>query len=527
MPPSTRSSIDWPKVLGPILCLDPTPTVGAISADELEALDETLNSYPRRAIRPRPTIPLSELPFASEPVRWFPPGRFVHDTVGQQPVRPGAYLQHAARDYYIQDAGSMLALALCDVQPGQWVCDTCAAPGGKSGGLSETLAGHGMLLANEVIRSRLSILNLALARTGHANHVITNLEIEALAQLCGAAFDCVLVDAPCTGQALVSRGKQSLAAFGVAQIDHSRQRQQRILRAAAGLVKPLGRLVYSTCAFSFAENEQVVLDFLQEQPGWRLGIQPSLAAWNSPVLEGCYRVWPHRDGCGGAFAALLLKTDDTPAPAVEHVPAGRRDSHSRSTYSHSPHSHSRQSWERQAALPSGIHWLAPHDTGQFWRTGNCIHRFAPHIPTAWIESAVAGTALAECPTARQVSAHGSAHSPAHHSSHLSASTARWIPCFDAALLATELSPIESLTAGLGSQTLCTEAPPQPTCNLDDAQAVQYVLGQAVRVATGPEDWCVVTWRDRRLSWGKVSQGVLKNHFPKPLRQQAIVATPNP
>src|SRR5690606_29606672 len=116
----------------------------------------------------------------------------------------------------------------------------------------EQLDGRGWLLANEVIASRWPILNLALERSGYGNYLVTHRDVAALERQCGAAFDCVLVDAPCTGQSLVARGKQSPAAFSATQIEHSAARQARILRSAAAMTRPGGRLIYSTCTYSFA-----------------------------------------------------------------------------------------------------------------------------------------------------------------------------------------------------------------------------------------------------------------------------------
>ncbi len=475
-PQPAHKAIDWHAVLGPVLAAtehDPR----AVSPLELEALESATFAHVRRAIRPRPTLPMDQLPFASEPVPWFQRGRFIVDTGIPPPVRPGAFLHYAAGDYYIQDAGSMLALALCNIQPGDWVCDTCAAPGGKSSAVLESLNGQGILLANEVIRSRLAILNLALVRCGYGNHLTTNLEVEELRQLCGRAFDCVLVDAPCTGQTMVARGKQSMAAFGAVQIEHSSARQQRILRESAGLVKPAGRLVYSTCAYSFAENEQIVQDFIDGHPGWRLSFVEGLEAWQSPIAEGCYRVWPHRQGCSGAFAALLVNDADTTESANLNDSLRRPQSLSAS----------QRRWEPLATLPQSVDWMPGIDSGQWWRSRDQLHRFDAHLPAAWIETAaVAGINIAESHSQRADSNTGE----------------RWTPSYASSLLSAETTDL-------------------PLLELDDARAIRFVAGEAVPYDGGDGRWCIATWRSRRLAWGKLTRGTLKNHFPKALRQTAI------
>lgn len=457
--------IDWHHVLGPLLT-----NHQLFDTAELQQLEAATLSFARRAVRPAPGVSSDALPFETEPVAWHARGRFVSDRLDAtgKPIRPGGFVHHAAGDYYIQDAASMLALTLCDVAPGQWVCDACAAPGGKSTALLEALAGQGLLLANEVIASRLAILNLALDRGGYANRLVMNCDIEQLAALCGSAFDCVLVDAPCTGQTMLARGKQSLAAFSPVQIEHSSARQLRIARAAMRLVKPGGRLVYSTCSFSFAENEQIVLTLQEQCPDWRLVSQPGLESWQSPLAAGCYRIWPHREGSAGAFAALLVRSESPRLESPEWNDARPQSSR----------------WQRLESLPTDIAWFQERQpTGQWWANKRQLHRFDAAIPAAWIERANAGVCVAEN------------------------KQTRWEPRF-------------------GSATLPQEVGQAPNAlELEDSQAIAFVAGEALRCGKKEFDWCVVRWRGRPLGWGKVAAGVLKNHFPKPLRQTQLLAKP--
>ncbi len=451
-------SIDWPYVLGPL-----ASPAGGFSASELLELEAAIFELPQRAVRPRPTLSESELPFQTRVVPWFSAGRFVHSPT----VRPGAFLQHVAGDYTIQDAGSMLALAMCDVSPGQLVCDVCASPGGKSTGILERLGGHGVLVSNEVIASRVEILSLALCRSGYGNQIVTNLEVQRLGEAYGSAFDWVLVDAPCTGQSLVARGKQSRAAFSAAQIQHSSARQMRIIRAAADLVRPGGRLVYSTCSFSYAENEGIVQWFLGEHPQWQPVRFSDLTKWESSECAGCYRLWPHRDRCAGAFAATLVRPN---SQADRIDPAGS-----------APLSRpAKDVWKPLVDWPGDADWFDTARIGACYRRGNQIHRFPAELPIGWIESAHGGV-----PLARERSAN------------------RWQPHFGSSLL-----------------DCCR---PKHTVALSDSDALSYIAGESVRGCPDEgQGWCRVTWRGRVLSWGKLSRGTLKNHFPKALRQPNLI-----
>lgn len=296
----------------------PSGLTGLLPEHEFAALQQAVISRPPKAIRPRPEAAAGDgqhlvLPFPTEPVPWYPDGRFCLDT-----HQPGRFLHHAAGGYFIQDAGSMLALRLLSPQPSEWIADVCAAPGGKASAILEIVGpGGGLLLANEPIHGRLPPLEYTLARVGFPRFLITSRDPEHLEPSWGERFDAVLVDAPCTGQALVGRGKQSAFAFSADRVAHAAARQRRILAAAATLVQPGGRLVYSTCTFATAENEQVITAFLCDHTGWRVEPVAGLEVWMSPLEPGGYRLYPHRDRCAGAYAVLLRRDGESrPAPSI-------------------------------------------------------------------------------------------------------------------------------------------------------------------------------------------------------------------
>ena len=283
---------------------------GVLPSDEQVVLAEALRARPPKAVRvrlPQAHGPANDgfLPFSSEPVPWYSAGFFCNET-----HQPGRFLEHAAGAYFIQDAGSMLALRLLDVQPHEWVADVCAAPGGKASAILEKVGpGSGFLLANEPIRGRVPALEFNLARVGFPRYCVTSKDSERLDLQWAQQFDAVLVDAPCTGQMLVGRGRQSFAAFSDSQVTHSAARQQRIVSAAAQLVRPGGRLVYSTCTFAPAENEDVIETFLTTHDGWCVETVSELQQWQTPRSPGGYRLYPHRDRCAGAYAVRLRLTE--------------------------------------------------------------------------------------------------------------------------------------------------------------------------------------------------------------------------
>jgi 16S rRNA C967 or C1407 C5-methylase (RsmB/RsmF family)/NOL1/NOP2/fmu family ribosome biogenesis protein len=296
-------------------------TVAPLAIADLDALAEALEHLPRPAIRLRPGIPTTSLPFAVEQVTWHPRGFFVVSD-----DRPGAQIGYAAGDYYIQDAASLLAVSLLDPQPAERVCDLCASPGGKSTAILEAIGDDGWLLSNEAVESRLAMLQFNLARHGATNYVVARADPSQLASSLREVFDAVLVDAPCSGQSLVSRGRQSASAFYPRTVEHCAARQARILDDASQLVRPGGRLIYSTCTFAIAENELQVESFLEQNPSWSLSPFDALRPWQSEHGIGHYRLWPHRHGCGGAYAARLVRNSDPLAPGERVKP---RTSHLR------------------------------------------------------------------------------------------------------------------------------------------------------------------------------------------------------
>ena len=292
-----------------------TPFLGnldeVLHSDEQNALAEALKTRPPKAIRMRlhqawGAALERPLPFSSGPVPWYSAGYSCAEV-----HQPGRFLEHAAGVYFVQDAGSMLALRLLDVQSHEWVADMCAAPGAKASAILEQVgSGSGFLLANEPIRGRLPALEFNLARVGFPRYCITSKDPEWFSPQWKQQFDAALVDAPCTGQMLVGRGKQSFAAFTESQIAHSAARQFRIVSAASSLVRPGGRLVYSTCTFAPAENEDVIESFLATHDGWRVEEVAELRQWQSPRSPGGYRLYPHRDRCAGAYAVRLRLSGD-------------------------------------------------------------------------------------------------------------------------------------------------------------------------------------------------------------------------
>ena len=240
------------------------------------------------------------LPFVTQPVPWEPMG-FYYDPE----TRPGLHPYHEAGVYYLQEASAMAPVALLDPQPGERVLDLCAAPGGKSTQIAGRLQGRGLLVCNEISPSRAKILSKNMERLGVANALVTNEKPENLSRRLPGFFHRVLVDAPCSGEGMFRKEEAAVTDWSPETVEMCARRQAGILDEAAKMLRPGGRLVYSTCTFAPQEDEEAVEAFLERHPEF----QPEEvdAPWFVSGRNATYRMWPHKLLGEGHFAAVLRK----------------------------------------------------------------------------------------------------------------------------------------------------------------------------------------------------------------------------
>lgn len=168
--------------------------------------------------------------------------------------------------FSIQDESSMIAVQKLDPQPGEFIIDVCAAPGGKSLAIAEAMGNTGRVLAQDIYKRKLNIvlneaerlgLNIIEIRTWDATRSDDSLQEKA---------DRVLVDAPCTGLGVIRRKPEIKYKRKSSELDSLPRKQADILEASSKYVKPGGILLYSTCTINPYENQRVVIDFLRRNP---------------------------------------------------------------------------------------------------------------------------------------------------------------------------------------------------------------------------------------------------------------------
>ncbi|MGA0882093.1 MAG: RsmB/NOP family class I SAM-dependent RNA methyltransferase [Burkholderiaceae bacterium] len=221
-------------------------------------------------------------------------------------------------DFEVQDLGSQLLARLCAPRRGEFVVDFCAGAGGKTLALGALMRNTGRLYALDTSASRLLKLKPRLARSGLSNVwpiAISGLGDERLLRLAGKA-GLVLVDAPCTGLGTLRRNPDLKWRQSEATLQNLMGQQAAILRAAARLVAPKGRLVYATCSTLREENEDQIAHFLAEHPDFEAEPVASVLSrgnidlpqgWRPYSESGALRLWPHRTQTDGFFGVILLR----------------------------------------------------------------------------------------------------------------------------------------------------------------------------------------------------------------------------
>jgi 16S rRNA (cytosine967-C5)-methyltransferase len=210
----------------------------------------------------------------------------------------------------VQDEGSQLLAWLLAPRRGEMVADYCAGAGGKTLALAMLMRGAGRLYALDVSAKRLAALAPRAARAGISNvhSIVLAGDNDARARRLAGKIDRVLVDAPCSGFGTLRRNPDLKWRQGPRAIEELAAKQARILEAAAPLVKAGGRLVYATCSLLREENEAIADAFAAAHPEFEALSCGELLATQRIAMEGeRLRLWPHRHGTDGFFAAAFAR----------------------------------------------------------------------------------------------------------------------------------------------------------------------------------------------------------------------------
>ncbi|MBW2991297.1 NOL1/NOP2/sun family putative RNA methylase [Candidatus Woesearchaeota archaeon] len=229
----------------------------------------------------------------------------------------GNVLEHQLGYIYVQEAASMIPPVVLEPRPGETVLDMCSAPGSKASQIAAMMQNKGLLIANDVQTGRLKPLGINLQRVGVSNALITQMPGHRFKKT-SLRFDKVLVDAPCTGTGTIRRSYKTLTMWSPNMIRKLASQQKQLIASGFEVLKPEGRLVYSTCTMEPEENEEVVSWLLNKYPDAKIekikldiNRSPAIAGfgkekYNSQVKE-CLRIWPQDNDTEGFFVVNIRK----------------------------------------------------------------------------------------------------------------------------------------------------------------------------------------------------------------------------
>ena len=250
-----------------------------------------------------------------QPVPWIDNAFEYEDSVS-----PAKHPYYFAGMYYLQEPSAMTPANLLPIEPGDKVLDLCAAPGGKATELGAKLNHTGLLVANDISNSRAKALLKNIELFGIPNVLVTSEPPEKLAGKFPAFFDKILIDAPCSGEGMFRKDEVAQEEWSLENVRICADRQADILEEAATMLKPGGRIVYSTCTFAPEENEQAIGAFIESHPEFKIesmkayeGFKPGRREWSNSEAEGIeetYRLWPHYIHGEGHYVAVLRKTEN-------------------------------------------------------------------------------------------------------------------------------------------------------------------------------------------------------------------------
>lgn len=426
---------------------------------------QALRLNPKKAKRDFP----GKAPFSLSPVPWAKDGYYY-----AKDDAPGKHPYHEAGVYYIQEPSAMAPVEYLDVQPGERILDLCAAPGGKSTQIAAKMQGKGILICNEIHPARAKILSENIERMGICNGIVTNETPECLLERFEAYFDKILVDAPCSGEGMFRKNEAACMEWSPEAVRQCAARQDAILSCAAKMLKPGGRLVYSTCTFAPEENEGSISRFLECFPDFEIlpvqkteGMTDGNPLWYadaSDYIEDTIRLFPHKLGGEGHYLAVLLKRGIGQNEAFsirEEKGLSQKECGEYLKFAE----------ENLKEMPEGI-YLAFGDRLYLAPKGTPILKGLKVLRP--------GLHLGDNKKNR-------------------------------------FEPSHALALFL-NQNMIRRSIDFPS---DSREILAYLEGQAISLE-GEKGWHLITTDGYAIGWGKLSGGMMKNHYPKGLRKKLTV-----
>ncbi len=437
---------------------------------------------------------LERTPFYLTSVPWSKYGYYYEST-----DTPGKHPYHEAGVYYIQEPSAQIPAALLEANPGERVLDLCSAPGGKATQIAASMKGKGLLICNEYVPSRAKILSENIERMGICNALVVNETPQKLASVFSSYFHRIMVDAPCSGEGMFRKNEEAYTEWSPENVKMCADRQDEILEAAARMLLPGGRIVYSTCTFAPLENECAIARFLQNNPDFtvkeitvtqemeskyasvlKMGMESGNPEWAEnemgPLdenikeqLRRTIRLFPHKIKGEGHFAAVLEK-NGTPPDVTQKIVSRNGIEKTISI---------KECKEFETFLKGEIKadWLIQTEKAPYLRFGDQLYQVPEQMP------GLKGLKVLR---------------PGLHLG---------------TVLKNRFEPSHALALALRPEEVTH------TWNLDgnSVEAVSYLKGGTFP-AEGEKGWYLITVDGYSIGWGKLAGGIMKNHYPKGLRK---------
>lgn len=210
--------------------------------------------------------------------------------------------------YSIEDSAAMMVDYFLKPEEDDIILDICAAPGGKSIGASIAMQDKGIVIANDISYPRAKALSQNVERMGSGNIIVASNDFVFSHIHFAGAFDKIILDAPCSGSAMMRKNPVAKADWRYEKVNGNAKKQADLLELAYSMLKPGGTLSYSTCSFSYEEDEASILSFKEKHPEIELiNLPMSPSFYRHPDLPEAVRLHPNLFEGEGQFICLFKK----------------------------------------------------------------------------------------------------------------------------------------------------------------------------------------------------------------------------
>ncbi len=340
--------------------------------------------------------------------------------------------------------------------------DVCSAPGGKSIQILQRLNNTGLLVANEYVYNRAKILYENIVRFGYKNYIVSSNLPSVFDNKC-QLYDKILIDAPCSGEGMFRKSSVDTYSWSMANVEACSNRQYEILQSVSKALKVGGKLVYSTCTYNIEENEKVVARFLKANPDYVLlplpdNVQDSTARGidvDGEMTHMCGRRYPHLHKGEGQFVALMQRVGENKDICPPSYPlASRKDTQ---------------------YIQSVLNPIVDTSDMRFYTKGDNVYV----VPD--VDMDIAGMNVTS------------------------------LGVYVGVVTKKGVDISHSFYKAYGDRFY-------NKVELSEAEANVYITGNVVDVPSANPGICAVLYKGVILGGGKVSNGVLKNFYPKNLRK---------